>query len=67
MLELDQPEGTTPGPEYGVEKCGNCGQPYLKKRVWQLFCSTECRMKCHQLEREIAVREYRLMKKSRGV
>lgn len=71
-MNVDTVEGSDDGsPEadkdYGMKQCPNCDQSFLKKRDWQVFCSTDCRMKSHQLEREAAVREYRMMKRSRGV
>ena len=53
--------------DFGMSTCPNCDQAFMKKRGWQVFCSTACRLKSHQLEREAAVREYRMMKKQRGV
>lgn len=69
MLDEQEPEEdkSVEGNDFGMAECKMCGKSYLKKRKWQLFCSTDCRMKSHQLEREAAVREYRLMLKSRGV
>lgn len=51
--------------EYGAETCPNCEQLFVKRREWQLFCSTECRMQSHQRERKDALKEYRQMVKSR--
>lgn len=31
-------------PEFMDNKCLNCGDPFIKKRPWQKFCKTKCRM-----------------------
>lgn len=55
----------TGGKEYGMATCPNCEQVFVKRRNWHLYCSAGCRMRAHQLERETAIREYRLMVVSR--
>ena len=73
ISEMQEPDGNEgdgkpqADKDFGMVKCPNCEQMFFKKRAWQVFCSTPCRMKAHQLERESAVREYRMMKRSRGV
>jgi len=27
-----------------VRQCENCGQDFLPKRQWQIFCSSKCRL-----------------------
>jgi len=47
------------------EICLFCKNPYYKKRWWQKYCSSECRIKAHKERfsyRKISVLESRIKK-----
>jgi hypothetical protein len=60
--EVQEPQG-----DLGMRECPNCGETFVVRRSWQLFCSNTCRMRHHMKERRTALKEYRTMMRDRGV
>ena len=38
---------------FGRAKCGNCLQPFTKKKPWQRFCKPKCRDGYHNDNRKL--------------
>lgn len=68
-MQIDEEEDElVPGDDkwdFGKRECPTCGREFTARRSWARFCGTRCRMRDHQLERKLAVAEYRAMKKQR--
>lgn len=62
---LPNPDGKDGVFEMGMTTCPTCGESFMKKRGWQVFCGERCRMGHHQQERKEAVESYRRMKHQR--